>query len=126
MTTISISFEEEAINADSPRPKKLHKKSISDSTPLQHIGKVAVQGAPASVVQGAPASNNKSKSTDNGGTGSDISSEDWSGDDGSLGSTRTANTSRHAVDDTRDTKVDDTEEYNCLIVEEIPPSSNDT
>ena len=71
-TTISISFKEEASNAESLCPKKLLKKSTLGSMPLLPTRKP--EALP--VIHGAPASSSKSKgSTGNGSGGSDSSNK---------------------------------------------------
>ena len=66
-----------------------------------------------------PASNSRSK-------GIDSSSEDWLGGKDAIGKSCANTESRNAADATYDKLADDNDEYMCLIVEETPPSPNDT
>ena len=116
---VTISFKEEALSTESPRPRKLPKKTISNFATQQLSGKGEVLGAPSIVLQGAPASSSRSKK-------SDFSSEDGLGDNGGSGSALPTNATGHTKDDTCDKHADGTNEYQCLIVEETPSPSNAT
>ena len=87
------------------RPRKLQKSSF--------------HGAPSAAEKSGLASSSISK-------GINISSEDWTGGKDAPGKARATTESWNTADATHDKLADDNDEYRCPIVEETPPSPNDT